>query len=159
MDLTRIDRVVDDHGADPASLVMILQDVQEACNYLPDQALRHVAQRLVVPLSRVYHVATFYSSFSLTPRGRHVIRVCDGTACHLRGGTYLQHELTRQLGIGPGETTPDGIFSLELVACLGACALAPVLTVGRDYYGQMTAEKVEQTLEDYRNRPADQAAG
>jgi NADH-quinone oxidoreductase subunit E len=150
MDLAPADEVLQRYGADPSWLVMILQDVQEAYNWLPKPVLAHVAERLDVPLSRVYHVATFYASLSLTKRGEHVIRVCDGTACHLKGSTWLRDEIIRHLDVEEGGTTADGQFTLETVACLGACALAPVMTVDGTYYGQMTPEKVRDTLERYR---------
>jgi NADH:ubiquinone oxidoreductase subunit E len=130
---------------------MILQDVQEEYNYLPVPALERVASNLDIPLSRVHNVATFYSSFSLEERGKHVIRICDGTACHLRGFVNIKDEITRQLGIDEGQTTEDMLFSLEIVACLGACALAPVMAIGRKYYGKMTPEKIGQILAEFRN--------
>lgn len=151
MDVTKVDEVIDRYDCDKSWLVMILQDVQEVFNYLPVPALRHVAQRLELGLGHVYNVATFYSSLSLTERGRHLIRVCDGTACHLRSGPLVRDDIRRRLDIDAGETTKDKMFTLEVVACLGACALAPVMTVGTQYYGQMTPEKVRQTLETYRN--------
>ncbi|MFO8013382.1 MAG: NADH-quinone oxidoreductase subunit NuoE [Phycisphaerae bacterium] len=155
MDLAPADAVIERYGADRSWLVMILQDVQEAYNWLPEPVLVHVAERLEVPLSQVYHVATFYASLSLTKRGEHVIRVCDGTACHLKGAGWLVDEFRRQLDIAPGETTEDRQFTLETVACLGACALAPVVTVDGTYYGQMTPEKVRDTLDRYGNQPGD----
>ena len=151
MDLTKVDEIIADYDGDKSWLVMILQDVQEAYNYLPADELKRVADGLDVPRSQVYNVATFYSSFSLTERGRHVIRVCDGTACHLRGGTHLRDQITRQLGIEEGQTTDDKMFSLEVVACLGACALAPVMTIGRTYHGQMTLDKLTDALESCRS--------
>lgn len=157
MDATTIDRIIDSYDGDRASLVMILQDVQEAHNYLPEPALKHVAGVLDVPLSQVYNVATFYASFSLTERGRYVIRVCDGTACHLRNSINVRDEICRQLGIEDGQTTDDMLFTLESVACLGACALAPVMAVGTEYHGQMTTEKVRETLTHYRNEAMAQA--
>ena len=152
MDLTATDRIIDNYDSDAASLVMILQDIQEVHNYLPEPVIKYVATALGLPLSQVYNVATFYASFSLTERGRHVIRVCDGTACHLRGANNLRDEICRQLGIEDDGTTEDMMFTLESVACLGACALAPVMAVGHDYHGQMTPEKVAQALDDYRNQ-------
>ncbi len=157
MDLSTVDRIIDSYDGEPASLVMILQDVQDACNYLPAPALKHVAGAMGVPLSRVYNVATFYASFSLTERGRHVIRVCDGTACHLRNSINIRDEICRRLGIEDGQTTDDKMFTLESVACLGACALAPVMVVGTEYHGQMTTEKVRETLEFYRNEALTEA--
>jgi len=159
MDLRKVDQILNGYDRRESWLVMIFQDIQEAYNYLPAAAIRHVAEQLGISLSRAFNVATFYSSFSLAERGRHVVRVCDGTACHLRGSTNLLDEITRHLGIGPGQTTPDKAFTLEVVACLGACALAPVMAVGADYHGQMTPEKVRLTLERYRNLPAPAAAG
>lgn len=149
MELTKADEIVDEYQQDKSWLIMILQDIQEVYNYLPAEALDRVAERLGIALGQVYNVATFYSSFSLKPRGKHLVRVCDGTACHLRGAVNLREEITRRLGITEGQTTPDKMFTLEVVACLGACALAPVMTVGSQYHGQMTAEKLHQTLEEY----------
>ncbi len=149
MELTKADEIVDEYQQDKSWLIMILQDIQDVYNYLPAEALDRVAERLGIALGQVYNVATFYSSFSLKPRGKHLVRVCDGTACHLRGAVNLREEITRWLGITEGQTTPDKMFTLEVVACLGACALAPVMTVGSQYHGQMTAEKLHQTLEEY----------
>jgi NADH-quinone oxidoreductase subunit E len=129
---------------------MILQDIQEKYNFLPVAALKRVAENLNIPLSRVYNVATFYSSFSLTERGKHLIKVCDGTACHLRNSGNIRDGITRQLNIEEGQTTADKRYTLEIVACLGACALAPVMTVNSDYHGQMTPEKIKETLEQYK---------
>ena len=157
MDLTKVDKIIDDYDGEKSWLVMILQDVQEAYNYLPGPALERVAEKLGLGLAHVYNVATFYSSFSLTERGRHLIRVCDGTACHLRGSSNLRDEITRRLGIEEGQTTPDKMFTLETMACLGACALAPVMTVGSEYHGQMTLEKVREILKTYRNEAATEA--
>ena len=150
MDLTKVDQIIDGYKADGSWLVMILQDVQEACNYLPPEALERVSQRLNLGLGHVYNVATFYSSFSLTERGRNVIHVCDGTACHIRGATSVLDEICRQLGIEDGQTTEDGAFTLETVACLGACALAPVMTVGAKYYGKLTPDKIKDILATHR---------
>ena len=146
MNLRKVDSLIKKYAADKSWLVMLLQDIQVEYNYLPQAALERVASKLNVPLTRVYNVATFYGSFSLTERGRHVIRVCDGTACHLRSTNSIRDEITRQLGIEKDQTTPDGKFTLEVVACLGACALAPVMTIDSEYYGGMTAEKVREVL-------------
>jgi NADH-quinone oxidoreductase subunit E len=154
MDLTKVDDILNRYEHDRSWLVMILQDIQEQYNYLPADVLAYVADKLDVAKSHIYRVATFYASFSLTERGRRLIRVCDGTACHLRGANHLRDEITRQLGIRDGETTDDKLFTLETVACLGACALAPVMTVGHKYHGQMTPEKLKRTLETYRNGAA-----
>ncbi len=147
MKLSTVDNLIEKYGADESWLVMLLQDIQAEYNFLPRPALERVAAKLGVPLTRVYNVATFYGSFSLTERGRHILRVCDGTACHLRGTNAVRDEITRQLAIGEGETTPDGKFTLEVVACLGACALAPVITIDSEYHGGMTPERIREVLD------------
>ena len=152
MDLSKADNIIQAHQGNPESLVMILQDIQEVYNYLPTEILQFVSERLEVGLSRIFSVATFYASFSLVERGKHVIRVCDGTACHIRGSNLLLDELVRKLSVQPGETTEDKTFTLETVACLGACALAPVMTVNNKYYGKVTSKKLLQTLDKYREK-------
>jgi len=149
MDLNKVDKIIDGYEGQDSWLVMILQDIQEEFNYLPEETLKRVSEKLNVPLSRVFSVATFYSSLSLTERGKHLIKVCDGTACHLKGAVNVRDEITRHLGIKDGQATEDKKFSLEVVACLGACALAPVMAVGSQYHGGMTADKIKNTLESY----------
>ena len=148
--MKKVDRIIEGRDSQKASLVMILQDVQEEYRYLPQPALERVASRIDVPLTQVYNVATFYSSFSLTERGEHLIRICDGTACHLRGAMNIQDEITRQIGIEAGQTTADKKFTFETVACLGACALAPVMTIDSQYHGNLDPEKLKQILDDYK---------
>lgn len=150
MTLTKVDEIINKYHSNDSWLIMTLQDIQEKYNFLPVAALKRVAEKLDIPLSRVYNVATFYSSFSLTERGKHLIKVCDGTACHLRNSGNIRDEITRQLNIEEGQTTADKRYTLEIVACLGACALAPVMTVNSDYHGQMTPEKIKETLEQYK---------
>ncbi len=150
MTLTKVDEIINKYHSNDSWLVMILQDIQEKYNFLPVAALKRVAENLNIPLSRVYNVATFYSSFSLTERGKHLIKLCDGTACHLRNSGNIRDEITRQLNIEEGQTTADKRYTLEIVACLGACALAPVMAVNSDYHGQMTPEKIKETLEQYK---------
>jgi NADH-quinone oxidoreductase subunit E len=149
MELSKVQKIIDKYDGNKSWLVMILQDIQEQYHYLPAAVLEFIAEKLSLSLSHLYNVATFYSSFSLTERGRHLIRVCDGTACHLRGSTNVREQIVRQLGIDKGQTTKDKRFSLEVVACLGACALAPVMTVDAEYHGGMTPEKISQTLDEY----------
>jgi NADH-quinone oxidoreductase subunit E len=129
-----IDSIMERYGFRESRLVGILQDIQKELRYLPREALSHVAERLGVPLPRVYSVATFYQAFSLTPRGRHIIKVCMGTACHVRGAPKVLEELERKLGIGPGETTYDMEYTLITVNCLGCCALGPVVVVDEEYH-------------------------
>ncbi len=132
----------------PRALIQVLQDVQDRYHWLPPEALEHVSRALGVPLVQVYGVATFYRSFSLSPRGRHVCTVCLGTACHVRGGAAVLEQFERRLGVAAGRTTPDGRVTLERVNCLGACALAPLAVVDGRYYGRMTEAKAEAVLAD-----------
>ncbi len=133
------------HGHD-GSLLAILFEVQDRFHFVPPEALILVSQRLGVPLSQAYSVATFYHAFSLTPRGRHLVHVCTGTACHVRGAAQVLDRLKTVLGIPPGETTQDRQFTLETVNCLGACALGPVVVLDGEYSGQMTAQRVDRLL-------------
>jgi NADH:ubiquinone oxidoreductase subunit E/NAD-dependent dihydropyrimidine dehydrogenase PreA subunit len=133
-----------------APLIAVLQDINHDLGYLPEPALRYVSRQTNVPLISVYHVATFYKAFSLQPRGKHLIRVCLGTACHVRGAQQVLEVIKGKLQIEPGQTTPDRKFTLETVNCLGTCALAPVVTIGQKYSGNVTAPKVNQILKPYQ---------
>jgi NADH:ubiquinone oxidoreductase subunit E len=132
------------------ALIQVLQDIQDRIHWLSAEALEHVARTLGVPLAQVYGVATFYKSFSLEPRGRHVCTICLGTACHVRGGQALLEHFERKLGITAGRTTPDGRFTLDRVNCLGACALAPLAVVDGRYYGRMSEAKADSVLAEIR---------
>ncbi len=145
----KVEAILDSHHRDKSLLVAILQDVQKEYRYLPREILEQVSRGLQVPRSQVFSVATFFRAFSLKPRGRHLINVCLGTACHVRGGVRILEEVERKLGIGRDETTPDMKFTLETVNCLGCCALGPVVVVDGEYNGQMKAEKVEALLKKY----------
>ena len=149
MDLTTVDRVVNGYLQESAQLVPILQDVQREYGFLPEEVVHRVAEWLHISLSRVYSAATFYSTFSLTPRGRHLIRVCTGTACHLRGSTKLLDVLQGKFELEDGQTSPDRRFTLKRVNCLGACALAPVVVVDDAYFDGMTPGKLLGVLERY----------
>ena len=131
------------------SLAM-LQDMQHKFNYIPREGMEALAVYLGCPLSSLYAMATFYKALSLKPKGRHIIKLCDGTACHIRGSTTLLDGVRRLLGIDAGDTSEDGLFSLELVNCLGSCALAPVMVVDGTYYGRVTLEKLPKILDQYR---------
>jgi NADH:ubiquinone oxidoreductase subunit E len=133
-DLKIIDDIINSNGKKSDALIPIMQAVNEHYNYLPKNILRYIAQEVEIPLAQVYHVATFYTSFSLKPRGKHTIKVCMGTACHVRGSPRVLDEIQRLLKINPGETTDDGMFTLETVNCLGACALGPVVVVDEKYF-------------------------
>ncbi len=128
------------------TLLSVSQDIQAKYGYLPEEELIETAETLAVPLIDVYDIATFYKSFSLTPRGRHQVKVCLGTACHVRGASRIGKEVERKLAIKPGETSEDGEFSLETVMCLGCCAIGPVVVIDGKYYGQVTPTKVESIL-------------
>lgn len=135
------------HTGKSGSLISILEDVQAKYGYLPEEALRLVSEITGDSLKDIYGVATFYKLFSLKPRGRHLISVCQGTACHVRGGKAIAEEFSRQLGIKPGDTTPDHEYSLETVACLGACALGPIVVVDGNYFSKVTRKKVADIIE------------
>ncbi len=130
----------------PDELIPLLQFVQEEIGYLPENVLCEIARLTKVPTASVFGIATFYAQFRLHPVGKHVIRVCRGTACHVRGGARILREVEKQLGIKPGESTPDLKYALETVACIGACALAPTMVISNDTYGQMTTRKVAEIL-------------
>ncbi len=149
MDLAKVDEVLLKHTKEEGSLIPVLQEVQAAYGYLSEEALVKVSRGLGIALSRIYGVVTFYAQFYLSPRGLHTVRVCRGTACHVRGGKNVLKAVHQALGIGEGETTTDSRFTFETVACLGACALAPVLLVDKNYYGKLTPARVEQILRQY----------
>ena len=144
-----VSSVLKKHKNDKALLVDILQDIQAGIGYLPKEALQATAEGLEIPLSRVYSVATFFKAFSLTPRGRNLINVCMGTACHVRGADKVLASIEKQLGIKTGQTTKDLKFTLETVNCVGACALGPMVIIGDDYHGEMTPEAIGSVLKNY----------
>ena len=139
--------VIEKYGGRKRAVIQILQDLQERFRWLAPETLEAAARELDVPLAHVYSVATFYKSFSLEPRGKHLCTVCMGTACHVRGGVAILEHFERKLGIRAGETSPDREYTLERVNCLGACALAPLAIVDGRYHGQMTETKANQVLE------------
>jgi NADH-quinone oxidoreductase E subunit len=130
-------------------LLAILQDVQKKYNYLPRESLNMIQDYMDIPLSKLYSMATFYKALSLKPKGKYVIKVCDGTACHIKASQSLVDEIGKLLEIGPGETTTDGKFSLETVNCLGSCAAAPVLVINDRFYGKVTPAMVKTIIEEY----------
>lgn len=134
------------HEATRDELIPILQQLQQVFGYLPEWAMKRVAKFLKLRESTVFGVATFYAQFKLVPSGRSVIKVCRGTACHVRGAPRILQEVEKQLGIGPGESTPDLEYSLETVACFGSCALAPVMVIGNKVHGNLTPTKVKEIL-------------
>jgi NADH:ubiquinone oxidoreductase subunit E len=148
----KFDTILSRYEGLPANLIPVLQDIQDEFNYLPKDELKVVARRLQVPLTQVYSVATFYKMFSLEPKGRHQIRVCLGTACHLRGGQRLVETISRRLSVEEGRTTEDLQFSLETVGCLGSCAQAPLLMIDDKYFGRMSVDKVPKILKPYKKQ-------
>lgn len=147
--LEKVDEIVDSYNADKESLIQVLQDITSEYNYLPEACLRQVSQRLNVPLSEVFEVTTFYKAFSLEPRGKHLINVCLGTACHVRGAHQILNQIERILNVKAGHTSKNLMFTLETVNCVGACALGPIVVIDGQYHGQMTQKKVKELLEKY----------
>lgn len=138
---------------DKSTLIPVLQDVQSVYGYLPEAVLQEVADFIDMPLSRVYGVATFYNQFRLTPLGENVIRVCRGTACHVNNSANILFALETELNIKAGQTTRDKKFTLETVACIGACSIAPVITVNEDYHGRISVKDVPNILKKYNTAP------
>ncbi len=148
--MEEIEEVLRSYPREQRYSLAIMQDLQHRFNHIPREGMEALAEYLSCPLSVLYSMATFYKALSLKPKGKHIIKLCDGTACHIRGAGSLIGGITRLLGIQAGETTEDGLFSLELVNCLGSCALAPVMVVDGTYYGKMTMEKLPAVLNSYR---------
>jgi NADH-quinone oxidoreductase subunit E len=141
-----LNEILSRYRGESGSLIPMLQEAQEKFGYVPEEAMRRFAKFLKLPESTVYGVSTFYAQFKLTPTGRRLVKVCRGTACHVRGGAHILREVGKRLGIKPGETTGDLEYSLETIACFGSCALAPVMVVDKDVYGRMTTTKVGRIL-------------
>jgi NADH-quinone oxidoreductase subunit E len=146
----KVAEIVKKYSKDKSQLVSILQDIQTEYNYLPREALDKLSKKLDVPQSQVYSMATFFRAFSLNKRGKHIVNVCLGTACHVRGAELILESLERQMGVMRGQTTQDMNFTLESVNCMGCCATGPVVKIGEEYFGHMTNDKVEPMLKKYR---------
>jgi NADH:ubiquinone oxidoreductase subunit E len=149
IDISVVEKILGKYEKKEASLIPVLQEVQGHFRYLPEEALVGIGKGLNVPLSKIYGVVTFYSQFYLNPRGKHVIKSCQGTACHVRGAKGSLDAITRELKVEPGGTTEDMNFTLETVACLGTCFLAPVVMVDDDYYGKLTPKRAVDALKKY----------
>lgn len=147
--LARVDEIMEPHRGQPNSLIQVLHQAQNAVGYLPRVVQVRVAEGLNVPLTKVYGVVSFYSLFTTKPKGRHKIHVCAGTACFVRGANQLLNKLEEKLNIKPGDTTGDGNFSVDVVRCLGACGLGPVVTVDGDVHGRVTKRKLDEILTKY----------
>ena len=150
MDAERLEGILSKYEGESTDLIPVLQDMQDSYNYLPKDELKMVAARLNVPLTQIYSVATFYTMFSLIPKGEHQLKVCLGTTCHLKGGERLVDSVASRLGCEVGYTTKDGSFSLETVGCLGSCAQAPVMMIDDKYYARVTVDKVPKILKLYQ---------
>jgi NADH-quinone oxidoreductase subunit E len=147
----RIDKIIKKYEGKPGAIISVLEDVQETQGYLPQTILEEISEKMHVPLSRLFSMATFYSAFSLKPRGKHTLYVCLGTACHVRGGARITKGLTKQLGVKPGDTTEDKNFTLETLRCIGCCSLAPVIKVDNDdVYGYNTVDKISGIIGKYK---------
>jgi len=145
----KVDRIIDAYEGGSEVLVPILQDVNASLNWLPPEVLMRISEKKRIPLEHILRIATFYKAFSLTPRGKYVITVCLGTACHVKGAARIVDRLERELGIGVGETTPDMKYSLETVRCVGCCGLSPVVTVAEELYGNLTPTAAAAVLNRY----------
>jgi NADH-quinone oxidoreductase subunit E len=153
IDLTAANHVIDKYLTLPGNLMPVLQGIQDEYGYVPRPTIDLVSERLNVYPSQIYGVLTFYSQFHLKPRGRFIVRVCVGTACHVSGAPRIVETFFEKLGIGHAETTPDLRFTFEKVACLGACGMAPLAMVNDDTFGKMTVQKVDDIIADYSQRP------
>ncbi len=160
VDVTKVNQILDRHGAKRERMIAILLDCQEEYTYLPREVLETVAAGVKIPLTSVLAIATFFKAFSLKPIGRYPIRVCNGTACNIQGGPLLVSALERELKIKKGQTTPDNVFGLDTVNCVGCCGLAPVITVGQDVHGKVKISSVPKMVKQYQPKaPAETKEG
>ena len=150
--LKEVTKLLESYPDEKRYSLAILQDMQHKFGYIPRECLEMVSKYLDIKFSALYSMATFYRALSLKPRGKHLIKVCDGTACHIRGAPVLLDALKRTLGIVPGETTKDGLFTVETVNCLGACAIAPVMVVDEKYYPKVKPDGIAEILKTYRGK-------
>ena len=149
LSMEKIDNIIDKYSNEKGVLIQLLLDIQHELNWVPKEAVIRINQRLKIPVSEIYRVASFYTALSLKPRGKHLVRVCAGTACYVRGGPRILDSVERTLNIKPGETTPDKNISLETVNCLGCCALGPVVEIDGQYHGKLSPSTIGQLLSKY----------
>lgn len=152
MELTQLDEIIEKYRYDESGIIGILYEIQMRERYLPEDALKYVCEKLDIPKSQIYHIATFFKAFSLVPRGKHNITVCLGTACHVRGAQNIVDNLERDLKIKAGQTTKDKKFTLETVNCLGCCAIGPVVVVDDVYHGHVTTSSVREIIKEYSEK-------
>jgi NADH:ubiquinone oxidoreductase subunit E len=148
--VAKLDGIIAKHKGKPGGLIPVLEEAQVTLDYLPVPVQRRIAEGLNLPLAQVYGVVTFYSFFTMKPRGRHTVRVCLGTACYVRGGKSIAESIVKEYTVEEGETTPDRRFTYETVRCLGACGLAPVIVVDENVHGRMKTQKMKSVLDDYQ---------
>ncbi len=153
-----VDKIIKRYNNSKTALIPILQDIQSKNKWLPPEILLYISKKLEIPLINIFSIVTFYKSFSLKPRGKHLITVCLGTACHVRGGPQVLEEIKNQLAIDVNETTPDENFTLQTVRCLGVCALGPLMTIDDEYYGQVTTKIIPSLLKKYKKRVQESAS-
>jgi NADH-quinone oxidoreductase subunit E len=149
MPINEVSQIIEKHTDRPAAAIAILQDIQKELQWLPEPALRVAALRLGIPLTQIYGLATFYNSFSLKPRGRHLVQICLGTACHVRGAPRIETTILDELDVEIGEMTDDERFSVELVRCVGCCGLAPVVVIDENFHGKLETKDVPKMLKEY----------
>ncbi len=157
IDLNKLIPVVEEFKGIKGTLVPILQKIEEIYGYLPEESIFFISKELKIPVSKIFGVMTFYAQFHFTPRGRNKIMICRGTACHVQGGAKILEEVEKQLGIKPGETTSDREYTLETVACIGACALAPTMVINNKTYGKLTPKKIEEIFKHKCNKEGGEA--
>ncbi|RUA03337.1 MAG: NAD(P)H-dependent oxidoreductase subunit E [Deltaproteobacteria bacterium] len=150
MDVQTVNKILDKFPDTTGNLIAILHEVQNHFNYLPEAELRYIAKKIDIPITQIYSIVHFYNRFTLSPKGKHEISICLGTACHVKGAGKILDELKEKLEINPGDTTEDMNFSLEVVRCIGACSLAPAVVIDEDTYGDLTPKKLTKTLSKYK---------
>lgn len=148
----QIDGIVGKYKGDSSAIIPILQDIQELLGYVPKDSIAYVAEKLVVSPAKIYGIVTFYAQFRLKPLGKHIIMLCEGTACHVNGAKLISGAITDELGIRGGETTPDGLFTLEKVACIGCCSLSPVMVIGEETYAKLTPDNTRKIIKEYQQK-------
>lgn len=157
VEMTEIEDILKIHNEEKGNIITLLQHIQEKFGYLPSHVLNYVSHKLKISLAEIYGVATFYAQFSFNEKGKYVITSCDGTACHVKNGTLILEYIEKELGIKSGETTEDKLFSIETVACLGCCAIAPVCVINEEVYGNLTIKKMQKILNKIKK--AEEASG
>lgn len=154
IDLSVVDSIVYKHNIEPGAVMPILQEIQNTCGYVPPEAVQRIAEHMNIPASEIYGIVTFYSQFRLEPLGKNLIKVCHGTACHLGGAEMVAETLAQASGAHEGETSPDGMFTVERVACLGCCSLAPCIMINEEIHGRLTPESVSKVVTEFKKTEA-----